>query len=715
MLFLLISFPLLSISLESTGYGSTKEEALRNAREELAKSIQVTVSGVSQVRITDTGSVKIESLKEDFSESTNLELLGVKVLIDPSPVINEDKKTTQFQTTVGIDGSQSLHLYITKLEDLYKIIENTDISKVSSLQMKKNIIIHQINSYNQYEAYKYIALQLGATNQNIPLPQRTKIGLQIELNDLLQQEKTILTSKLTTDTDITSNNEDVITAQTQLSQISLQQTQISTDIQEPSIEQLRPELMNVASAIVETASYHPGISVNKSKTLLPAWEELMAAYKSWTQLWNPISALLSEEDSFQETEFQRNKKQIEERPYRTAEIASGEAIELVKARREQEISTQLDAKRKYMEDYELQLIRSYFTSEYIFLYENFIKSLNQFKETRFETSATEGDLQLFFDTYDGVRKAWPMVVRMKIFDENANFEHFLSYSDTTGKVTANALTSDYTDWQSYLDMVDILNSLLTNNPQKIIDAKISYSIVPEFAELNIHQLEILRKDTNSIIYSKTLNSKIKMTFGSFLFSSSELKNAERLYYRFLQDEKERRRIESPQLYSRSGISFHVGFGMTNLDYQDFSRSDLNHSLFAISTADARIASNSVYAGIEFELLYPFYAWIVSDETFHSQYFSGVFPSETLQHGLYGVIGFSKSIETRKGVLLPFLDLRLSPVNSYGGFSGGIGLGIEYRNRSRTGNIQKTSISYYWKAINPISSYGNSYIIFGIGI
>ena len=180
-LLLAICVPVLSISLEATGYGSTKEKALRNAREELAKSIQVTVSGVSQVRVTDTGSAKIESFKEDFSESTNLELLGVKVIVNPLQIVTKSITESQFQATVGIDGSQSLPLYFAKLEDLLKIIEDTESSSIASLQTKKNILRHQIESYNQFEAYKYLALQLGATIQNIPLPQRTKIGLQIVL------------------------------------------------------------------------------------------------------------------------------------------------------------------------------------------------------------------------------------------------------------------------------------------------------------------------------------------------------------------------------------------------------------------------------------------------------------------------------------------------------------------------------------------------------
>jgi hypothetical protein len=714
-LFVAICVPGLSISLEATGYGSTKEEALRNAREELAKSIQVTVSGVSQVRITDTGSAKIESYKEDFSESTNLELLGVKVIVDPLQVITKSISEPQFQATVGIDGSQSLHLYFAKLVDLLKIIEDTESSITASLQTKKNILRHQIESYNQFEAYKYLALQLGATIQNIPLPQRTKIGLQIELSDLLEQEEAILSAKKAINEKENIDNDEAVSIQTQLSQVNLQQKQISTNINKPSIEQLRPELNKEISIIKEAAKNHPGIPIHETKAFMPAWEKLIAAYTSWTHLWNPIMTILTEERTFQESELQRVIQQIEERPYRSAELTSGGAIELVKMQREQEIAAQVDKTKQYLEEYELQIIRSYFTPEYIKLYENFLDTLTQFQRTKFETSVQKDNVQLFFDAYDGIRKAWPMVVRMVILNEKATFEHYLSYIGTTGKAPANDLSTDYPTWQSYLDMVDILSSLLAQNPQEILDAKITYTVDPRKGNLTINTLEILRKDTNNIIYDQSVNNKIKLDSESLSFQDAEMEYANNLYERFLQDEKETRRLESPQLYARKGISFHAGFGLTNLDYQDFSRPDLNHTFFVISTADARIATQSVYTGIELELLYPLYAWISSNETFHSPHLSGVLPNNSFQYGLYGIIGFSKPFETRKGVVLPFLDLRLSPINSYGGFSGGLGLGVEYRRQTNTGTMQKTSISYYWKPINPISAYGNSYFLIGIGL
>ena len=166
-------------TIEATGYGNTYEEALASAREELAKSLQVSINYNNISTNIDNGKVNYSSFNENSTQKTNIELLGSFVIEEHNNIIGDFSN----KVVIGMDSNISLPIYLEKLNSLKSQIEDDKYQNTEDL-LKIQLLNYKIDCYELFNSYKYIALELGANVDQIPLINITKLGLQIQLYEL---------------------------------------------------------------------------------------------------------------------------------------------------------------------------------------------------------------------------------------------------------------------------------------------------------------------------------------------------------------------------------------------------------------------------------------------------------------------------------------------------------------------------------------------------
>lgn len=166
-----------------------------------------------------------------------------------------------------------------------------------------------------------------------------------------------------------------------------------------------------------------------------------------------------------------------------------------------------------------------------------------------------------------------------------------------------------------------------------------------------------------------------------------------------------------KLFTRQGISFGLGFGETNIDWHEgINRSDLGHTLFLANNIEMYIAFKYVYLGLELESYYS--VKVTSNSTDIPN--NGVLPINSFYSNLFGVFGFSLPFRINNKIVIPYIDLRISPgKNSYP--VAGVGIGIELKSVDNNSKINTKTLLLSWKPIQENSPYGHSYIIFSLGI
>lgn len=166
-----------------------------------------------------------------------------------------------------------------------------------------------------------------------------------------------------------------------------------------------------------------------------------------------------------------------------------------------------------------------------------------------------------------------------------------------------------------------------------------------------------------------------------------------------------------KFFTRQGISAGFGFGETNIDWHEgIDWSDLGHTLFIANNMEMYIELRYVYLGLELENYYA--VKVTSNGADRPN--NGVLAINSFTSNLFFVFGFSLPFRIKNTIVIPYIDLRISPKeNNYP--VAGAGIGIELKAINNNTIIKTSTILLSWKPIQENSPYGHSYIIFSLGI
>lgn len=172
---ILLSFTVYGAEYSGTGYGSTNEEAKKEALADLSSAIKVQVfSKYEQTAVKNNNKANVSSVK--FTKlSTNIPIL--------SPSIYYSREKGKIKALAVIDKPQ---LYAEKLSELAgKINEVTkDVKENGDKSLNYRLLRSAQNLYDEYESYKSVADVLGVTGYAEPrISQGQAYGIIISMQE----------------------------------------------------------------------------------------------------------------------------------------------------------------------------------------------------------------------------------------------------------------------------------------------------------------------------------------------------------------------------------------------------------------------------------------------------------------------------------------------------------------------------------------------------
>lgn len=454
---------------------------MANAREELAKSLQISISYNNISTNIDNGKVTYSSFNETSTQKTNIELLGSFVIEEHNNIIGDFSN----KVIIGMDSNISLPIYLEKLSDLKSQIEDDKYQKTEDL-LKIQLLNYKIECYELFNSYKYIALELGANVNQIPLINITKLGLQIQLFELSTNMNVISDNSL--------NKSNIIK---DTSNIKKNIDNTFSDIEKDKIKII---INNFRDTNLQDKSYINSIDIENDVNIL------LQIKTEWSLIWEPYNKIIEQEKALQDAIYLRKKEAIEKEPYRVAETVNGQILEIAKKARLDLIQDIDEKKNNNIDVFIAELISENFDSDFALFYEKTKKQLNYIDKRDYSLSLrNKNKLSLFIDDYDGIREALPCILLMKINNNELKYEFYLPYSKLAKIDAPNPKKCTDKEWYEYLDNVDIYDYLLNNYLEEFLDLQISFNVTAINSKINLNSLDIIRLDNNQIVYSRNIN------------------------------------------------------------------------------------------------------------------------------------------------------------------------------------------------------------------
>lgn len=514
-------FPLLGASIQAIGEGATISEAKVYAAQELLTNIIVTVSSEQRLLQSASANEKSELFLEDIHLQSELDLIGVEYQI-------EEQKKDQVVVRAVLSDS-TLPLYMDKLSLLNQSIDEIEksLEKHSSIESKKVILLRLIRYYTEYEAYSII-VRLFDNAVQIPKLSRTRAGAELDYLNLLMAESEILNITLA---DI---RQDTLSARSQLSaaeaKSQIQMIAQQLDINQKELKRIEQEqakkrelyLSDIQKSIQESAKRMALLAESKNgRALLKPSSgtsyDLIVQQEELKQRYLEIQQAITEEYTYISEDIKNRYEQeialIDGASFRIGEITNGMPTEwAVKFRNDQiakknsEMQAELDSILKALENAAASQMDDLKSSIEV--------GYKNLESITFSLDSSSGDLIYTILPYDGLKRAWPVIIKYSVL--GVDFQHTVDL--TYSKVTSSTLPDFSLDteksieaYHQYLNNVELYETYLlsTTSPLtirinysiSIADQSSSYVIIPR-------SYLIIRSDTEQIIIEQSIQDAV---------------------------------------------------------------------------------------------------------------------------------------------------------------------------------------------------------------
>ena len=670
-----LPFSLIAANITAVGHGSTAEEARANARTELASQIQVTISSVQRIQINDNNqNSAVSQFLEDTSLSVDIELLGAVFPQEPEKTGSD--RLQPYSCRIEINMS-ALPLYLQKLKDIEQAVVEIEAYTSSDTQGRKTQLITLLSQYKKFDAYKYIAMQLGLDPLQIPRLKRTKVGIELEFKDILKQEEVelqdlLVNSQITDFVKKDSESQQIIATnkilEIQLQLVANRNIQMQLDAQEKQAQTYAMQASEKSiQALAQEMKAQSTVSVEQIGLLLGSGSDpffsigqIEARKEAFDTVWRQYKSALANEEIRINVLLIPELEKVENRQWRAAELSFGKPIDSAIEAKAQEIERLKHASVEELESF-AQKLEDGLNIQLVTLFEAYREDVGRLESTEYHVSGFSHAMTINFDTYDGARQAWPMVIQVDVSGESITLERYLSYTEVTGLPVRDGRSATASEYEEYLDQVDLFNFLFTTEPLSIINCDIICSVKetdgPSQYVIEVEHVDLTRLDTMKIItsYSDLDLQYLYAPNGEKYDMSEALSKYPQWLARYpiaLKLEKQKTIRQNPQIYNRQNISLGVGSGVIILpgSIQNTSFSGLVEVHFGLFT--------NVYGGLCAEVCYS--------------------PDGPACLNILGQVGFVYPFDFLDNVMKVFADVRVAGSNQDSiALVSKIGMGCEY--------------------------------------
>jgi len=512
---------LFSASIEANGVGATLESAKKAALLELTSSISVSV--LSEQRIInseysfDNKTNSDQLYYDDTKILTRVELFGVQFTDQKF-----DSKKRLYTITAFINEQNSLMQYLEKLKSIKLNIETIEKRNNSGLSVEANLLnlALLIEYYNQFEAYKNVALTL---NKEASIPQlinKNKAGAQLDYNNLLVSDlkaQQLNYNKLNA-TPLASISNEAIRKQSEIELLEtsrkIKERQRELDIlnietrkrQEEILNKVSEDIKRAVKVMVDNSSVIKSINSDNLESPDNFIINLEAKKQAVKKILDQRQFEFEKQSKLIKASFGEKYNNLVAKPYRSGEIANGKPTKLALSKRENDL-----LKIENDMEWEISSISNQLISQPIFdtnsevnkYLKDILSDYDILKSKQF--TLTQSSIKI--GDYDGHNKNWPVAIRFTILNQEFSFDDFLTFEYVTATQIPNLVPTTKQEekrYEEYLNLVDLFEAYFATatNPLK---AKIVYNITqgesPSHYNINIINVAISRTDNDESVFT----------------------------------------------------------------------------------------------------------------------------------------------------------------------------------------------------------------------
>ena len=351
----------------------------------------------------------------------------------------------------------------------------------------------------------------------IPQLQKTKIGAELDYQQMLLEEENRLQSELSHYVNDSKSMSDIVLQKKASIKILEIQNQIkqnkeiqkSIDFDEAArlqetMENMRQEIKRKAQEMSLKAKQYSNSTDTDFMHKNP--EEAISQIENQkaivSKISNDLKASTKQAKADSDKYFEMQKAEILNAEYRTAEKVKGVPTQEAIDRRTKQIKTlQIQTNEEFL-IVQRQLEDSV-ASQMDSLIESIIDGYKHLESSEF-VLVPDNNIKIKVDNYDGARKAWPVAIRFSLFGKQIGYDTYIPYQ--------NILDTTFDEYEKYLDEVDLFEAYFSSIASPL-NIHLTYSISPGMNPSQylviFKKLTLTRMDNGETVYSdKDLKEKM---------------------------------------------------------------------------------------------------------------------------------------------------------------------------------------------------------------
>lgn len=533
-------FSAVAVDVTGRGIGSTEDEALRMAREDLISQFSINVSSLTYTQDSDDGVSSSSSSMASYSlQSTQFNLLG--------RVENVEENSDGSYTATCTIPSSAAPLYEAQLNNLYSTI-NSLYSQVDGKEGQRNTYLRLITALRDYEIYQTVVLTLNPSSSVATkvLP-TTRAIIENEYQSLLiiennNTEITVRNLQQQAEMGILSvqGRADLNAALKELEENRRQQEELNAMAQEDydlQREAFQQEMAATAAMLHESlSSYSTGNAVSGEMTFSDLINQIEANRATLQAIKDSTNESLAKLDSEFNEEVERKRSDILYAPWSSNELYNGQPTRDAREFRNQSLEVAIEELRSaYSQEaniiYGEAFNRMSSLTNYTFSY------VDELNGKTFLINSFAPEVSTEIDMFAEAAGVFSGIATVTIGNSSTELYFRIPYEAWTGEKIPSR--NDFQAYSLYRDTAADWLKIMQDFPE-IFSIEFAFTITNDYSStynIIFRNYTITRNDTGEVVFSDSINQKDSLEYPSrtrlndFTVTSGDLVDYDQFVYK----------------------------------------------------------------------------------------------------------------------------------------------------------------------------------------
>ena len=510
-------FSAVAVDVTGRGIGSTEDEALRMAREDLISQFSINVSSLTYTQDSDDGVSSSSSSMASYSlQSTQFNLLG--------RVENVEESSDGSYTATCTIPSSAAPLYEAQLNNLYSTI-NSLYSQVDGKEGQRNTYLRLITALRDYEIYQTVVLTLNPSSSVATkvLP-TTRAIIENEYQSLLiiennNTEITVRNLQQQAEMGILSvqGRADLNAALKELEENRRQQEELNAMAQEDydlQREAFQQEMAATAAMLHESlSSYSTGNAVSGEMTFSDLINQIEANRATLQAIKDSTNESLAKLDSEFNEEVERKRSDILYAPWSSNELYNGQPTRDAREFRNQSLEVAIEELRSAYSQ-EANIIYGEAFNRMSSLTNYTLSYVDELNGKTFLINSFAPEVSTEIDMFAEAAGVFSGIATVTIGNSSTELYFRIPYEAWTGEKIPSR--NDFQAYSLYRDTAADWLKIMQDFPE-IFSIEFAFTITNDYSStynIIFRNYTITRNDTGEVVFSDSINQKDSLEYPS---------------------------------------------------------------------------------------------------------------------------------------------------------------------------------------------------------